>query len=79
MENLLITPAFEIDEQDLQILFLKTNNITLSKSGFEGFKQECHESYSNYFHRNLNNLEKYGQPKTFSQWVNGQIIALDYI
>lgn len=70
---------FTIDSQDLRILFLKTDNINFSKKGFETFVEECKKGYYEYYNRNINNLEKYGNPKTYSQWVNGSIIALDYI
>ena len=67
---------FLIEEQDLRILFLKTQTTKFSKQGFNNFIKECEDAYSNYFNRNMNNLERYGNPKTYSQWVNGQIIAL---
>ena len=67
---------FLIEEQDLRILFLKTQTTKFSKQGFNNFIKECEDSYSNYFNRNMNNLERYGNPKTYSQWVNGQIISL---
>ena len=68
---------FLIEEQDLRILFLKTQTTKFSKQGFNNFIKECEDAYSNYFNRNMNNLERYGNPKTYSQWVNGQIIALN--
>lgn len=72
-----MTPNFTIEEQDLRILFLKTQTTKFSLQGFTNFIKECEESYLDYFNRNMNNLEKYGTPKTYSQWVNGSIIALD--
>jgi hypothetical protein len=68
---------FNIDSQDLRILFLKTSTTTFSAKGFNNFIKECEVSYLDYFNRNMNNLERYGSPKTYSQWVNGQIIALN--
>ena len=68
---------FLIEEQDLRILFLKTKNTKFSAQGYRNFIKECEEAYLDYFNRNTNNLEKYGTPKTYSQWVNGQIIALN--
>ena len=68
---------FNIENQDLRILFLKTSTTTFSSKGFDNFIKECEDAYLNYFNRNINNLEKYGKPKTYSQWVNGQIIALN--
>ena len=67
----------KIEDQDLRILFLKTQNTKFSSDGYKKFIKECEESYLDYFNRNTNNLEKYGTPKTYSQWVNGQIIALN--
>jgi hypothetical protein len=72
-----MTPNFKIEEQDLRILFLKAQTTQFSTKGFNNFIKECEESYLDYFNRNMNNLQKYGTPKTYSQWVNGQIIALN--
>jgi hypothetical protein len=70
------TLDFTIEEQDFRILFLKMPQYKLTPQGFEAFKKECKESYVSYFNRNTNNLTKYGEPKTFSQWINAQIIVL---
>ena len=69
--------SLEIENQDLRILFLKTSTTSFSSKGFNYFIKECEDAYLDYFNRNINNLEKYGNPKTYSQWVNGQIIALN--
>lgn len=66
-----------IELQDLRILFLKSECIDFSKQGFESFVIECKKSYLEYYNRNINNINRYGNPKTYSQWVNGQIIALN--
>jgi len=66
-----------IELQDLRLLFLKSKYTKFSKQGFEAFVIESKKSYLDYYNRNINNLNKYGNPKTYSQWVNGQIIALD--
>jgi hypothetical protein len=68
---------FTIDEQDLRILFLKTSITKFSKDGFENFIKECEFGYVEYYNRNMNNIERYGLPKTYSQWINGQIIYLN--
>lgn len=68
---------FTIEEQDLRMLFLKTSTTTFSKQGFENFIKECESGYSDYYNRNMNNIERYGNPKTYSQWINGQIIYLN--
>lgn len=68
---------FTIEEQDLRILFLKTQSTKFSADGFNDFINECKKAYSDYYNRNINNVSKYGLPKTYSQWVNGQIIALN--
>lgn len=69
------TIDFSIDEDDLKCLMV---NCLDAYNGytFEKFVDEAKQGYSEYHKRNLANLEKYGQPKTFSQWVNGQIISL---
>ena len=66
-----------IELQDLRILFLKSKYTKFSKQGFESFVIECEKSYLDYYNRNINNSNKYGNPKTYSQWVNGQIISLN--
>jgi hypothetical protein len=66
-----------IELQDLRILFLKSEYTKFSKQGFEAFVIECKKSYLEYYNRNINNINRYGNPKTYSQWVNGQIIVLN--
>ena len=69
------TLNFEIDNNDLDILYLHTmdayNGMSLDK-----WVIEIKIAYKEYYNRNLNNSQRYGTPKTFSQWVNGQIISL---
>ena len=67
----------KIELQDLRLLFLKSEYTKFSKQGFEDFVIECKKSYLDYYNRNINNINRYGNPKTYSQWVNGQIIALN--
>ena len=59
---------FSIEVEDLKVLYVHTaqayKNIT-----FDKWVQECKNAYADYF-RGRNN------PKTFSQWVNGQILAM---
>jgi hypothetical protein len=64
---------FTIDQEDLKCLFIACINAYKS---FDEFVEDSKKSYTEYHKRNLDNLAKYGNPKTFSQWVNGQIIAL---
>lgn len=71
MENL----NFTIDAQDLKVLYLHTRDAYKGMS-FDKWVIEAKNAYKDYHNRNLNNLQKYGAPKTFSQWVNGQIISL---
>lgn len=71
MENL----NFEIDLADLKILYSITKE-AYQKMSFNDWVIEAKNVYKDYHNRNLNNLQKYGTPKTFSQWVNGQIISL---
>lgn len=71
MENL----KFTIDVQDLKVLYLHTRDAYKGMS-LDKWVIEVKDSYKDYHNRNLNNLQKYGTPKTFSQWVNGQIISL---
>lgn len=71
MENL----NFTIDAEDLKFMYSHTkhayNGVSIDK-----WVIEVKNSYKEYFNRNLNDLQKYGTPKTFSQWVNAQIISL---
>ena len=69
-------PNFNIENEDLKILFLKTQRNKFSEKAFNNFIKECEHCYLDYFNRNINDLERYGNPKTYSQWINGQIIYL---
>ncbi len=60
---------FRIDLEDLQTLYLYAKNSYCPNLGFEDWKKECKEAYEKYLINRVN-------PKTFSQWVNFQIIAL---
>jgi len=66
---------FTIDQTDLKVLFLHTQDAYPGYT-FERWTKEVEQSYIEYHKRNSENTEKYGAPKTFSQWINGQIIAL---
>ena len=66
---------YEIEIQYLKTLFLLTLH-DFKGVTFEAFIVYCKKSYLDYYNRNNNNLEKFGNPKTFSQWINGQIISL---
>lgn len=67
------TINFIIDNNDLKCLFIACK----PKQSFDEFIKECEQGYLDYHKRNLDNLQKYGQPKTYSQWVNGQTISLN--
>lgn len=71
-------PNFDVDAQDLRILFLKTQTTKFSTKGFKKFVKECQEGYTQYYNRNINDVIRYGVPKTYSQWINGQIIVMDW-
>lgn len=66
---------FKIDEEDLKVLFIHTGHAYPNKT-FKEFIEICKKAYIEYHARNCKNIEKYGVPKTFEQWINGQIIAL---
>ena len=68
MENLDLT----IDQDDLKALFIACK-LPIS---FPVFCTRNEKAYKEYHARNTNNVERYGKPKTFSQWVNAQIISL---
>jgi hypothetical protein len=63
---------FTIEQDDLKCLFIACNYQT----SFETFVIDCMKAYAEYNQRNLDNLQKYGKPKTYSQWVNGQTLSL---
>ena len=63
---------FTIDNNDLKCLYIACK-LTLS---FDVFVKECEQNYLDYHKRNSDNLEKYGQPKTYSQWINSQTLSL---
>lgn len=62
------TTDFTIDQDDLKVLFLHTK-IAYNGYTFERWCDEIKESYTRFIKDKIN-------PKTFSQWVNGQIIYL---
>ena len=65
-----------IIQEDLKILFVKVQYAYKGYT-FEKFVTESKQSYADYHKRNTENINKYGKPKTFSQWVNAQIIDID--
>ena len=67
---------FTIDQDDLKALYINASFEDFGNITFKNWIKITEESYVNYFNRNLSDLQKYGTPKTFSRWVNGQIIAL---
>lgn len=69
MENI----DFTINQDDLKCLFIACRNTYKS---FDEFIQDSKKGYAEYHKRNSDNVEKFGNPKTYSQWINGQIIAL---
>jgi hypothetical protein len=62
----------QIDLQDLKILYIKTSFLY---ANFDEFTKDCKQSYIEYYdkktHSNSENI------KTFSQWINKQIIILN--
>ncbi|AGO49115.1 hypothetical protein Phi13:1_gp104 [Cellulophaga phage phi13:1] len=68
-----MTIDFKIDIQDLQALFIATRDGYKRGVTFHNWTQNCEADYEQYFKRQVQLNEK---PKTFSQWVNGQTIAL---
>jgi hypothetical protein len=62
----------QINLEDLKCLFIACQY----KGSIENFIKECEVGYNLYFQRNQNDLIKYGEPKTYSQWINGQTICL---
>jgi hypothetical protein len=71
MENL----DFIIDQDDLKCLMVATLGAYKGYS-FDDFVKETKESYAKYHKRNMENLDRYGNPKSYSLWINGQILAL---
>lgn len=67
------TIDFTIDQDDLKCLFLACRDAYKS---FAEFVEYSKKGYTEYHKRNSDNTEKYGNPKTYTQWINGQIIAL---
>lgn len=63
---------FTIEKDDLKCLFIACK----LQTSFNVFISDCKKSYTEYYQRNLDNLQKYGEPKTYSQWINGQILSL---
>lgn len=59
---------FTIDQEDLKVLFIHTRHAYKGYT-FERWVEEVKESYASFIKGKEN-------PKSFSQWINGQIIAL---
>jgi hypothetical protein len=59
---------FSIDEKDLKVLFAHTMHCYPNMS-FEAWCKEVKEVYTDF-------IKGKESPKTFSQWINGQTIAL---
>jgi hypothetical protein len=63
-----------IENTDIKILYLKCRfmhkNINL-----EQFTQGCKDAYKQYYDKKTHSHSE--NIKTFSQWINGQIIALN--
>lgn len=58
----------QADEENLKILFAHTRHVFKNKE-FNFWKKECEKSYFDYLKGRKN-------PKTFNEWVNGQILAI---
>lgn len=71
MENSQID--FTIEENDLKCLFIACE----SRDAFSVFVEDCKKAYEEYHKRNSENPIMFGRPKSFSQWVNAQTIALN--
>ena len=60
-----------VKKEDLQTLFLATKNAYKGYS-FEKWEKEVKISYKEY-------CKSKSKPMSFSQWINGQILALSYL
>lgn len=69
------TIDFTVSENDIKCLFIASLSGVKGYT-FEKFVSECKEGYLMYYNRNMNDLKYYGKPKTYSQWINGQILAI---
>lgn len=68
---------YTIAPLDLKVLFMHTRfAYNKGKMTFEDWTKEVKEGYAEYHQRNTDKPEIYGEPKTFSQWVNAQIIMI---
>tara|TARA_R110000803_G_scaffold210835_1_gene284214 strand:+ start:70891 stop:71514 length:624 start_codon:yes stop_codon:yes gene_type:complete len=62
---------FDIDQEDLKILYIHTG-LKMEAWKFSYWVRQTKEAYAEYINKNIGD-------KSFSQWVNGQIIALQTI
>lgn len=60
---------FTIDQTDLKVLYVKTKH-AYGNISFEAWTEEVKKAYSNFASKREN-------PKSFSEWINGQIIYLN--
>lgn len=68
MKNLNYTVA----EEDMKALFIACR-LDIS---YQNFVIGNKKAYSDYHFRNSKNIAYFGEPTTFSQWINGQILSL---
>lgn len=64
---------FTVDSDDLKALYLQTRDCMKKGITLQQFINNCEADYEQYFERKIQLNE---DAKTFSQWINGQIIAL---
>ena len=65
-----LTNIFEVTEEDLKTLYVSVR-FCLGSMTFESFKLQCKNDYEIY-------AMNVTYPKTYAQWINGQILALNY-
>jgi hypothetical protein len=66
------TMNLTINETSLKELWLLTKYCQNYLS-FDHWKYKCKIAYIEYYNRNLNDLEKYGLPLIYQEWINKQI------
>tara|TARA_R110000772_G_scaffold6250_5_gene21937 strand:- start:825 stop:1037 length:213 start_codon:yes stop_codon:yes gene_type:complete len=67
------TINFNIDQDDLKALFITTRDSHKKGVNLKNWTNNCEANYEMYFERQIQLNQK---PKTFTQWINGQTLAL---
>lgn len=73
------TMNLQINETSLKELFLLTKYSPPIYLCFDHWKYKAKICYLEYYNRNLNDLEKYGLPLIYQDWIDKQINEINNV